>query len=128
MSVWTVLEHQFTCGLSLAIGKEAQLSRSEIQKVVEFYRVDKDRVRYKEFCDMLENAFTIPDLEKKLTTEVVRPPEGALGRVNIKLLLLNQHSITNVSDVQQTVHMINSKKDSWNMDQCQEKIMEHGNF
>ena len=50
--------------------------------------MDKDRVRYKEFCDMLENAFTIPDLEKKPTTEVVRPPEGALGRVNIALLLL----------------------------------------
>ena len=50
--------------------------------------MDKDRVRYKEFCDMLENAFTIPDLEKKPTTEVVRPPEGTLGRVNIALLLL----------------------------------------
>ena len=98
-----VTEHQFTCGLSLAIGKEAQLSRSEIQKIVEFYRVDKDRVRYKEFCDMLENAFTIPDLEKKPTIEVVHPPEGALGRVNITDCFLNQHSITNVSDDQQTV-------------------------
>ena len=49
-------EHQFVCGLSLALGKEAQLSRADIQKVVEFYRVDKDRVMYKEFCDMMENG------------------------------------------------------------------------
>ena len=49
-------EHQFVCGLSLALGKEAQLSRADIQKVVEFYRVDKDRVQYKEFCDMMENG------------------------------------------------------------------------
>ena len=83
-----IAEHQFTCGLSLAIGKEAQLARNEIQKVVEFYRVDKDRVRYKEFCDMLENAFTVPDLEKKPTIDVVRPPEGALGRVSTFVLTL----------------------------------------
>ena len=51
-----ITENQFVCGLSLAIGKEAQLSRAEIQKVVEYYRQPDDRVRYKEFCDMMENG------------------------------------------------------------------------
>ncbi|WAQ95285.1 hypothetical protein MAR_027975 [Mya arenaria] len=60
-----ITENQFVCGLALAVGKEAQLSRAEIQKVVEYYRQPDGRVKYKEFCDIMENAFTIPDLEKK---------------------------------------------------------------
>lgn len=51
-----VTESQFKCGLSLAVGKEAQLSRAEIQKVVEYYRVAEDRVQYREFCQMMENG------------------------------------------------------------------------
>ena len=51
-----ITENQFVCGLSLAIGKEAQLTRPEIQTVVEFYKVEDGRVRYKEFCDMMENG------------------------------------------------------------------------
>ena len=51
-----ITENQFVCGLSLAIGKEAQLSRNEIQKIVEFYRTEDGRVRYKEFSDMMENG------------------------------------------------------------------------
>ena len=51
-----ITENQFVCGLSLAIGKEAQLTRPEIQKIVEFYTVDAGRVQYKEFCDMMENG------------------------------------------------------------------------
>ncbi len=83
MNLMLFPDHQFACGLALAIGKEAQLTREEIQKVVEFYRVDKDNVRYREFCDMLENAFTVPHLEKKPMTLVARPPEGTLGRVSL---------------------------------------------
>ncbi|KAK7507459.1 hypothetical protein BaRGS_00001394 [Batillaria attramentaria] len=75
-----ITENQFICGLVLAAGKEAQLSRAEIQKIVEFYRVPDGRVRYREFCDMLENTFTIPDLEKKPTEEVSRPLRGTLFR------------------------------------------------
>lgn len=75
-----ITENQFICGLALAIGKEAQLSRNEIQKLVEFYKADDGRVKYKEFCDMMENAFNIPDLDKKPTESVVRPPRGALQR------------------------------------------------
>ncbi|ELU01670.1 hypothetical protein CAPTEDRAFT_182794 [Capitella teleta] len=75
-----ITENQFQCGLALAIGKEAQLSRSEIQVVGEFYKQPNGMVNFKEFCDMLENAFNIPDLDKKPTQVVVRPPVGALGR------------------------------------------------
>ena len=51
-----ITENQFVCGLALAVGKEAQLSRPEIQKVVEYYRKPDGRVQYKEFCDMMENG------------------------------------------------------------------------
>ncbi|XP_074647534.1 uncharacterized protein LOC141903328 [Tubulanus polymorphus] len=75
-----ITENQFVCGLSAAAGKEAHLNRHEIQKVCEFYKNPDGRVRYKEFCDYMENAFNVPNLEKNPTTEVVRPPRGALGR------------------------------------------------
>ncbi|KAK3798859.1 hypothetical protein RRG08_050238 [Elysia crispata] len=75
-----ITENQFVCGLALACGKEAQLSRQEIQKVVEYYRLPDGRIQYKEFCDAMENAFNIPDLEKKPTESVQRPLRGTLSR------------------------------------------------
>ena len=75
-----ITENQFVCGMALAVGKEAQLSRPEIQKIVEYYRRPDGRVHYKEFCDMMENAFNIPHLDKKPLQEVVRPARGALAR------------------------------------------------
>ena len=51
-----ITENQFVCGLSLAVGKEGQLSRSEIQQVVDFYRIPDGRVRYTDFCEMMENG------------------------------------------------------------------------
>ena len=47
---------QFICGLSLCCGTQAHLSRDEIQKVVDVYRQPDGRVRYKEFCDIMENG------------------------------------------------------------------------
>lgn len=62
-----ITENQFVCGLALAVGKEAQLSRAEIQKVVEFYRQPDGRVAYKDFCDIMENGknnyFTFKSME-----------------------------------------------------------------
>ncbi|XP_073251609.1 uncharacterized protein [Porites lutea] len=75
-----ITENQFICGLSLCCGTQAHLSRDEIQKVVDVYRQPDGRVRYKEFCDIMENAFTVPDLEKKPTADVYRPPTGALTK------------------------------------------------
>ncbi|CAB4016979.1 uncharacterized protein LOC110234356 [Paramuricea clavata] len=76
-----ITENQFVCGLSLCCGTIANLSRDEIQQVVDFYRTEDGRVRYKEFCHMMENAFTEPELEKKPTTQTLRPPVGALMKV-----------------------------------------------
>ena len=47
---------QFICGLSLCCGTQAHLSREEIQKVVDVYRQPDGRVRYKEFCHIMENG------------------------------------------------------------------------
>lgn len=51
-----ITDNQFVCGLALACGKEAQLSRGEIQKLVENYRLPDGRVQYKQFCDAMENG------------------------------------------------------------------------
>lgn len=45
-----ITEHQFVCALSLALGKEAQLSRDEIQKLANFYRADANFIHYRDFC------------------------------------------------------------------------------
>lgn len=91
-----ITENQFVCGISLAVGKEAQLSRPEIQKVVEYYKIQDGRVHYKEFCDMLETAFNIPDLDKKPTESVVRPPVGALGRTLMPLTEAQDQRISQI--------------------------------
>lgn len=75
-----ITENQFICGLALACGKEAQLSRQEIQKVVEYYRLPDGRILYKQFSEAMENAFNIPNLEKKPTETVERPARGTLFR------------------------------------------------
>ncbi|KAK7002739.1 hypothetical protein BgiMline_004147 [Biomphalaria glabrata] len=75
-----ITDNQFVCGLALACGKEAQLSRGEIQKLVENYRLPDGRVQYKQFCDAMENAFNIPDLDRKPTETVQRPAKGSLFR------------------------------------------------
>merc|ERR1711860_294924 len=39
-----ITDNQFVCGLTLAVGKEAQLSRAEVQKVVHYYKQEDGRV------------------------------------------------------------------------------------
>ena len=39
------------------------------------------RIRYKDFCDMMENAYNVSELEKKPTASVQRPLKGHLSRV-----------------------------------------------
>lgn len=76
-----ITERQFLTALKLAVGKEAQLVPEEGERIVGFYRCPDGSVDYREFCEMLENAFNIPHLDKKPTQAVARPPTGALGRV-----------------------------------------------
>lgn len=51
-----ITENQFVCGLMLCAGKEAHLTRGEVQKLVDFYKDSEGRVAYKEFCDKMENG------------------------------------------------------------------------
>jgi Ca2+-binding EF-hand superfamily protein len=75
-----ITENQFICGLSLCCGRTAHLSREDIQAVVNHHRNPDGRVRYKDFCDLMENAYNEPDLERKPTTTVYRPLRGHLSR------------------------------------------------
>jgi hypothetical protein len=83
-----ITEHQFMCALSLAVEKEANLSRSDISKLVEYYRKPDGRCHYKAFTDLIDNAFNIPELEKKPTIHLHRPPAGLLGRVILIVLIV----------------------------------------
>ena len=89
-------ERQFLSALTLAVGKQAHISGDEAERVVGFYRCPDGRVDYREFCDMLENAFNVPQLDKKPTQDVARPPTGALGRV---LPILTEDEERRVDDV-----------------------------
>nr|XP_054773761.1 uncharacterized protein LOC129281858 [Lytechinus pictus] len=77
---YIITENQFKCGLLLCVGNKVTLTRDEVQKLVDFYKRPDGRVHYKEFCDLMENAFNDPNLEKKPTTEVYRPRRGELSR------------------------------------------------
>ena len=91
-----ITENQFVCGLSLACGKEAQLSKAEIQAVANHYKTADDRVCYKEFCDVMESTFNVPGLEKHPTVHPVRPPRGALTRSVIGLTKEEEERIETV--------------------------------
>lgn len=54
---------------------------NDIKKLTEYYRRPDGRVYYKEFVDSMENAFNIPELEKKPLTQVSRPGLGLLSKV-----------------------------------------------
>ena len=76
-----ITERQFLSALTLAVGRQAQIGGDDGERVVGFYRCPDGSVDYREFCEMLENAFNVPQLDKKPTQDVARPPTGALGRV-----------------------------------------------
>lgn len=91
-----ITENQFVCGLALAVGKEAQLSRPEIQKVVEYYKRPDGRVQYNEFCDMMENGrlfivFTILSLILFLIRGTICLPVIVFKNIQYKSLLAPQN-------------------------------------
>nr|CAB3262790.1 uncharacterized protein LOC100183292 [Phallusia mammillata] len=75
-----ITENQFVCGLSQGCGKQAQLTKEEITKLADHFLTEDGRVQYKTFCDIMENAFNVPGLEKKPTVHPVAPPSGSLTR------------------------------------------------
>ena len=84
-----VTENQFACGLSLCFrGKTSTLSRDRVQTLVDAYGTGDGRVRYRDFCHVMENAFNEADLEKRPTQVVVRPLKGTLAWVRLCLIYL----------------------------------------
>ena len=51
-----ITSNQFVCGLSLCCGKSLQLSRDEVQLLVNHYTNSDGRVRYRDFCETMENG------------------------------------------------------------------------
>merc|ERR1719436_1881563 len=72
-----ITRNQFIRGLTLAqdgvqLGASL-LTASEINKIAEYYSDPNGMVRYRKFCDRMENTFNIPDLERRPTQEPTRP-------------------------------------------------------
>lgn len=99
-----ITRNQFVCGLSLCCGTQANLSRDEIDMLVEYYQTEDGRVRYKEFCHLMENAFNVPDLEKKPTVDVFRPPIGALAKTPNNLSAADEERVAQIlNELHETV-------------------------
>lgn len=72
-----ITRNQFIRGLTLAqdgvqLGASL-LTSSEINKIADYYSDPNGMVRYRKFCDRMENTFNIPDLERRPTKEPTRP-------------------------------------------------------
>ncbi|XP_051897298.1 uncharacterized protein LOC127584565 [Pristis pectinata] len=80
-----ITESQFIRGLNLACGKEGNFTEQDIQTLLKCFSAPDGKVRYRDFCDVMEHAFNIPHLEKYPRAEVCRPPNGTLFQLGIKL-------------------------------------------
>jgi len=99
-----ITKNQFVCGLTLCCGTQANLSREEIDLVVQHHSTEDGRVRYKEFCDAMEHAFSVPNLEKKPTQDIYRPPVGYLAEVPNDLSESDEIRVAKIlRDLQETV-------------------------
>ncbi|THD24804.1 hypothetical protein D915_004430 [Fasciola hepatica] len=96
----TITEHQFACALLLAVGKEAQLSRPEVQVVINYYRRkdNPDLIAYRDFCRQIDAPFHILDLEKDPLKQPVTPSRGMLSRGLAKLDEDDEQRVSNLLD------------------------------
>ncbi|KAA3674765.1 uncharacterized protein DEA37_0006198 [Paragonimus westermani] len=76
-----ITEHQFVCALLLAIGKEAELTREEVQMLMNNYRSSKypGLIAYRDLCRRIDSAFHILNLEKDPCIEPETLPSGKLA-------------------------------------------------
>ncbi|CAF4326685.1 unnamed protein product, partial [Rotaria sp. Silwood2] len=94
-----ITEGQFESALSLSVQKQAFLNMNDIKKIAEYYRRPDGRVYYKEFVDSMENAFNIPELEKKPLTQVSRPGRGLLSKpLNTNLTSDEEDHVSRILD------------------------------
>ena len=80
-----ITDRQLFTGLSFGLQKPANLSAEEIGQLVEYFRSEQapDKCNYRQLVETVENAFTIPDMEKKPLANVIRPPRGLLSKVRL---------------------------------------------
>ncbi|VDP90274.1 unnamed protein product [Echinostoma caproni] len=95
-----VTEHQFVCALLLAIGKEAQLTRPEVQMIANYYRKNDnpDLISYREFCRQVDSPFLVLNLEKDPLKQPSWPAPGMLSRGLAKLDEDEEQKVSEVLD------------------------------
>ncbi|TNN07355.1 EF Hand type protein [Schistosoma japonicum] len=91
-----VTEHQFTCALLLAVGKEAGIRREEVQILANYYRstTNPQMINYREFCKEIDSPFQTLYLEKDPLKQIIMPQRGALSK---QLCVLSQEDEDRVS-------------------------------
>ncbi|VDP36376.1 unnamed protein product [Schistosoma mattheei] len=91
-----VTEHQFTCALLSSVGKEAKLSREEVQMLANYYRsiTNPQFINYREFCREIDSPFQTLYLEKDPLKPITIPARGALSQ---HLCVLSQEDEDRVS-------------------------------
>jgi hypothetical protein len=75
-----ITDRQFATALTNSVKRSANLGPDDINQLVEYFRQTDGKCDYKVFCDTIENGFNIPDMEKKPTAKVRRPPAGLLSK------------------------------------------------
>lgn len=87
-----ITKRQFETELTNAVQRAASLSSYEIKQLAEYYATLDGRCDYRSFVETIENAFNIPDLEKKPVASVIRPPTGLLAKVDTRLFTIKKIS------------------------------------
>lgn len=80
-----ITKRQFETEITNIMQRAANLTSSEIKQLSEYYETLDGRCNYKQFVETIENAFNIPNLEKKPTAYVIRPATGLLSKVGYYL-------------------------------------------
>ncbi|GAA57475.1 folliculin [Clonorchis sinensis] len=95
-----VTENQFVCALMLAIAKEAQLSREEVQMLANCYRKHSNprMIAYREFCRQVDAPFHTLHLEKDPLKQPNMPKTGELTRGVATLTTEEEQRVSRILD------------------------------
>lgn len=77
-----ITKRQFETELGNRVQRAANISAYEIKQLAEYYGTHDGRCDYRTFVTTIENAFNIPNLEKKPCATVIRPATGLLAKVS----------------------------------------------
>ncbi|XP_078391762.1 uncharacterized protein LOC144674143 isoform X1 [Cetorhinus maximus] len=91
-----ITESQFRRGLYLTCGKEGTLTEQDIQTLLKCFGTGDGKVRYHDFCNVMEHAYNVPHLDKYPTAEVCRPPRGTLFQLGAELTDLEEKRVNTV--------------------------------